>query len=284
MSTLTFVDTLGIQNFVFASNRLRDVVGGSELVHQATSRQGWVEQLGYQNQVIVGAGGNLLLRFDDHGQARNFAAQFSRKMLDEAPGLEVALVYHEYLDGQLAKAIQEIQIKIENHKLERLPSVPLLGLGITTMCRETRRPAAEWDDAEGAPIAESIAKRRSDSNQAQTRWLKFFPCSYQNFQEGKGRPVELAFPLELDDLGRSRGDTSLMGVVHIDGNGIGQKLKTWLDKCVQNGSDDETVRNAYRSLSKKLDGLAEEVFRMLLNHIIDAIKYQAQEYVLGSDV
>ena len=30
MPVLTFVDTLGIQSFVFASNRLKDVVGGSE--------------------------------------------------------------------------------------------------------------------------------------------------------------------------------------------------------------------------------------------------------------
>ena len=282
MPILTFVDTLGIQSFVFASNRLRDVVGGSELVHQATSRQGWVKRLGYGGQVIVGAGGNLLLRFDTLEQAREFAAQYSRKMLDEAPGLDVALVHQEYEDGQLAKAIQEIQIKIENHKFERCPSVPLLGLGVTATCRETRQPAVDLD-VEGVPIADSVDIRRKANDQDQTRWLKFLPCDYQQFRKGKGGWVELAFPVELDDLGRSHGDTSLMGVVHIDGNGIGQKLKNWLVKQVENRSDDTTVLNQYQALSEKLDGLAERVFETLVDRIIRAIDWDdRQGYVLQS--
>ena len=282
MPILTFVDTLGIQSFVFASNRLRDVVGGSELVHQATSRQGWVDELGYKAQVIVGAGGNLLLRFNDLEQAREFAAQYSRKMLDEAPGLDVALVHHEYTDGQLAKAIQEIQIKIENHKLERCPSVPLLGLGVTATCRETRQPAVDLD-VEGAPIANTVGIRRKANDQDQTRWLKFLPCDYQQFRKGKGGLVELAFPVELDDLGRSHGDTSLMGVVHIDGNGIGQKLKDWLKEQVKNGSCDTTVCSEYQALSEKLDGLAEGVFETLVDRIIAAISWDdRQGYVLQS--
>ena len=281
MPILTFVDTLGIQSFVFASNRLRDVVGGSELVHQATSRQGWVDELGYKAQVIVGAGGNLLLHFDDAEQAREFAAQYSRKMLDKAPGLEVALVHHKYEDGQLAKAIQEVQVKIENHKLERCPSVPLLGLGVTATCQETRQPAVALD--EGVPIAAGVDVRRKANDQDQARWLKFLPCDYQQFRKGKGGWVELAFPVELDDLGRSRGDTSLMGVVHIDGNGIGQKLKDWLEGQVKNGSDDTTVLNQYQALSKKLDGLAERVFKTLVDRVVAAIDWDDRRgYVLQS--
>ena len=187
---------------------------GLSLVYQATSREGWVQQLGYQDKVVVGAGGNLLLSFKTSGQAKTFAAQFSRKILDEAPGLEVAIVHHEYEDGQLAEALQAIQGKIEKHKLERTPSVPLLGLGVTATCRETQRPAVALD-VEGMPIAESVAVRRKEENQNQARWQKFLPENYYSFQREKGGSVEIAFPMELDDLGRSRGDISLMGVVHI---------------------------------------------------------------------
>ena len=128
MPILTFIDTLGIQSFIFSSNRLKDVVGGSELVSQATSRQGWIEELGYQDNVIVGAGGNLLLQFEDKEQAKTFATKLSRKTLDEAPGLEVALVHHKYDIGQLAQAIQEIQIKIENLKHRAMSFCSAFGL------------------------------------------------------------------------------------------------------------------------------------------------------------
>ena len=270
MPILTFIDTLGIQSFIFSSNRLKDVVGGSELVSQATSRQGWIKELGYQSNVIVGAGGNLLLQFKDKDQAKTFAAKFSRKALKEAPGLEVALVHHRYDTGQLAQAIQEIQIKIENHKLERCPSVPLLGLGVTASCRESQRPAVTL--TEGEPIAGEVAIRRQDTYQNQQRWLNFLPCNYKAFKQGEGVPVELTFPLELDDLGRSYGDLSLMGVVHIDGNGIGKKLKCWLEG--QQGQNDETVCNKYKDLSHKLDNIAEQIFKTLINRIISAIKWE----------
>lgn len=284
MPILTFIDTLGIQSFIFSSNRLKDVVGGSELVSQATSRQGWIKELGYQDNVIVGAGGNLLLQFEDKDQAKTFAARFSGKVLDEAPGLEVALVHHKYDAGQLAQAIQEIQIKIENHKLERCPSVPLLGLGVTAVCRESQRPAVTLD-IEGVPIAGEVAARRRDNYQNQERWLNFLPCNYKTFQLGKGAPVELTFPLELDDLGRSYGDLSLMGVVHIDGNGIGQKLKSWLDDQVENGQNDETVCNEYKAISHKLDNIAEQIFKTLIDRIISAIRWKDQtRYTLWSDV
>ena len=282
MPVLTFVDTLGIQSFVFASNRLKDVVGGSELVYQATSRDGWIQQLKYQTELIVGAGGNLLLKFDTCDEAKTFAAQFSHKLLNEAPGLEVALVHHEYQNGSLAKAIQAIQIKIERQKFERCPSVPLLGLGVTATCRETRLPATSLD-VEGIPISEGIAKRREDKNQSQERWLKYLPCNDQNFQRGNGGRVDLAFPMELDDLGRSRGDISLMGVVHADGNGIGQKLKKWLDGRVENGSKDEEVRTGYQEISKALDRLSGQVFKKLLKRIVDAIQWDDRDgYVLRS--
>ena len=283
MPILTFIDTLGIQSFIFSSNRLKDVIGGSELVSQATSRQGWIRELGYKNNVIVGAGGNLLLQFEDKEEAKTFAAKFSRKALNEAPGLEVALVHHKYDTGQLAQAIQEIQIKIENHKLERCPSVPLLGLGVTAACRESQRPAVTLNvEGEGEPIAGEVAVRRQDTYQNQKRWLDFLPCNYETFKLGKGVPVELTFPLELDDLGRSYGDLSLMGVVHIDGNGIGQKLKSWLDD--QQGQNDATVCNEYKVLSHELDNITEKIFKTLIDRIISAIKWEDQRYTLWSEV
>ena len=277
MPTLTLVDTLGIQSFVFASNRLKDVIGGSELVYQATSPKGWIQELGYQDNMIVGAGGNLLLRFDDSGQARSFAAQYSRRMLDKAPGLEIALVHHEYADGQLAEAIQAIQVKIEKRKCERCPSVPLLGLGVTATCRETQHPATSLD-GEGIPIAKGIDVRRRDKNQE--RWHKFLPADA--FQRDGGETVKLAFPMELDDLGRSHGDTSFVGVIHIDGNGIGQKLKDWLDDRVQDRSEDTKTHKEYQEFSIALDRLTKKVFERLIERIIAAIRWDTKQggYVL----
>lgn len=285
MPVLTLIDTLGIQSFVFASNRLKDVAGGSWLVDQATSKEGWIKRLVPPDNIIVGAGGNLLIKFVDSDVAKGldvakeFATRLSREVLDKAPGLEVAIAHQEYQEGQFVQAVRNIQVVIEKQKLERRPSVPLLGLGVTAACRETRLPAVGTD--EGVPIAAGVALRRQDSDKHQDRWLKFLPSDYQSFQRGQGGVVELAFPLELDHLGRSSGDTSLMGVVHMDGNGIGQKLKTWLEEHAAKGTADATVEQEYRSWSVALDQLAEGAFRSLVNRVVAAIRWEERNgYVL----
>jgi hypothetical protein len=203
MPVLTFVDTLGIQSFVFASNRLKDVVGGSWLVDQVTAKDSWAGK--YRDEIIIGAGGNLLLQFADDTRAKRFAAEFSRRVIDTTPGLEATIVHHLYADGQLAEAIRSIQVMIEREKLERQPNLPLLGLGVTATCRETQLPATAIDDNE-MPLAAGVAARREQLEAQDSRWQQFLPPEL--FQD-PGPVVEPAFPRDLDNLGRSSGDTSM---------------------------------------------------------------------------
>ena len=190
------------------------------------------------------------------------------------------LVHHEYSAGELARAIREVQIKIENYKLERRPSVPILGLGVTATCRETRHPATRLD-ADARPIAPGVAVRRDTISGRRSRWLKYAPS--RSSVQGRRACVDFKFPLEIDDLGRSRGDTSLMGVVHIDGNGIGKKLQDWLRKRVEDGTSDDIVRKQYESVSRDLDRLSEIMFQELINRVVNAIEWDDRTgYVVRS--
>lgn len=276
MPVLTLVDTLGIQSFVFASNRLKDIAGGSWLVDQATATRGWISELGYQNHLLVGAGGNLLLKFAGDIEAKKFAARFSRKVIDTAPGLEVVIVHEEYATGQLASGIRRVQIAIEREKLERRPGVPLLGLGVTATCRETQLPAIKIDHDDGSPIAAGVVARREYTNEREQRWRELLLQPWPSFSHGQGPEVELAFPRDLDELGRSRGDTSVMGVVHIDGNGIGQKIKQWLEQCIEDGTTEVTVEEQYRAISHKLVALAEKALQVIVTRTVKAIAWNSQ--------
>lgn len=276
MPVLTLVDTLGIQSFVFASNRLKDIAGGSWLIDQATATRGWISELGYQNHLLVGAGGNLLLKFAGETEAKQFAARFSRKVIDTAPGLEVAIVHEEYTTGRLASAIRRVQIAIEREKLERRPGVPLLGLGVTATCRETQLPATATDPDAGVPLAAGVVARRAHTDKQDQRWRELLLKSWPSFSHSQGPRIELAFPRDLDELGRSRGDTSLMGVVHIDGNGIGQKIKQWLEKCIEDGTTEATVAEQYRDISHKLAALAENALQAIVRRVIGAITWNSQ--------
>ncbi len=59
MPTLTLIDILGIQNFVFATNRLRHAVAGSALIDRLPQ---WVEESCGAATLLFAAGGNAALR------------------------------------------------------------------------------------------------------------------------------------------------------------------------------------------------------------------------------
>lgn len=133
--TLTLLDTSGIQDYIFSSNRLQENIGASEIVYRATTL--WVfealEKAGFtkhnielkrdsentvldwrftgseiendvnmQAEVIQAAGGNALILFREgetmpHSNAIRFAKELTLRILREAPGLNV-LVKHIAFD------------------------------------------------------------------------------------------------------------------------------------------------------------------------------------------
>jgi len=266
MPVLTAIDVLGVQRFIFQSNRLRDVVAGSYLVHWSTSGEGALKGLVAPEKILLAGGGNALLESTSMEEARSLAARYTRRLHDEAPGLEVALVHKEHNEGSLARAIQEVQIELARVKTERSPSAPLLGLSVTASCRETGLPASGFDPNESTvPLSRGILKRRDKRDEAARHW--------RDYLKDKN---EFAFPMELDDLARTLGDTSLIGVVHIDGNSVGQKIKEWLKEKSENGADDDTVRREYREWSEAIDRLGREALKVVVGRVQQCVEKKVE--------
>lgn len=85
--------------------------------------------------------------------------------------------------------------------------------------------------------------------------------------------MDLVFPRELDRMGRSHGDISLMGVVHIDGNGLGRRILDWMREQRDAEVADAALIEDYRRLSRALDGLAHAAFQAVVDRVISAIAW-----------
>ncbi len=259
MNVLTGIDLLGIQKYVFTSNRLRDVISASWLVQWATSRDGALQN--WRNQVLQAGGGSAVLEFDSIEDAKSFTGPYTRKILENAPGLELVIAHYPIQNG-LAESLRNLQVVLARKKLERRPNADALGLAATAACGVTGLPATAIDRLDATLVSKQVEMWRRDDTrkEAKERWEKDLDIT-SGWQ----------FPVEIDELGRSRGDTSLFAVIHVDANDVGEKIRSWLSRCVDKRLDDATVRDQYREWSRWIDEEFRRVWRCLVERVLAAI-------------
>jgi hypothetical protein len=167
---LLVVDTKGIQSYIFGSNQLRENIGASYLVAEATET--WtlqaVQEVATSNnihgdgkldpskhiedpvtnltaEVLYAGGGNFAVLFQTKDTAKNFTQVLSQKALREAPNLQPVIAHHEF-DWKndlrsFLRAFDNARDQLDRQKRARVLSAPLLGLGVTVMCQSTGLPA-----------------------------------------------------------------------------------------------------------------------------------------------
>ncbi len=285
---LVIVDTAQIQPYIFGSNRLRENIGASYLVAQATGD--WakkaVQQVAPRNnikadgtldgtrciensvdnldaEVLYAGGGNFVVLFREGAKARDFTRALSRGALKDAPNLQLVITQNpfEWHSESLSKKVKASFAKLADEKHARLLSAPLMGLGVTVMCRSTGWPAvglapAIGDDPERPASAEILAKLRvvSEANQ---RLRTLLPLPDRDYD----------YPGQLDHLGGTKGEHNFIAVVHADGNGMGQRVMD-IGKNYPDPSQNRAYITALREFSEQVDVAAQQALRDVLDMLL----------------
>lgn len=282
---LTMLDSTGIQDYIFGSNRLQENIGSSELVYRATTlwvfdvlnvkelshnvkdidsmRGMWafdareIEKDNLDVEVVYAGGGNSMLIFADLEKARQFTRVLTRRILEDAPGLTVAvqhLVFNWDDSGALKQARKDLGKQLAKHKQARpLPS-PLLGLGVTAVCQSTGLVAVRNNqgqiEIEGNAVDLSLPGEElrliSHETERKIGW-RDAANDRLRAQVGKSIGGRFKFPSDLDKLGRIMGEESYIAVVHADGNKMGEHVKRIP------GEDNRTYLNALRHFSQSVN-------------------------------
>jgi hypothetical protein len=294
---LVIVDTAQIQPYIFGSNRLRENVGASHLVAQATTT--WakeaVRQVAPRNnikfngtldgtkrienpaanldaEVIYAGGGNFLVLFRDESLAKDFTRCLLRRALTDAPGLQLVIVQSPLDWGEsLSDRVKATFKKLAEEKRTRVLSAPLLGLGVTAMCQSTGLPAVGvappmGDDPARLVSAEILAKLRvvekggEEPSEADQRLQELLPP-----------PDGYDYPSQLDHLGGTRGEHNFIAVVHADGNGLGQRIMD-IGEIYSTPDQNRNYINALRAFSEQVDAAAQQALRDVLNQLVTRIQ------------
>lgn len=291
---LVAADTSGIQTYIFGSNRLRENIGASHLVKQATGawalnavkaaaklqvgpdENNLAKQLpiekGAAAEVIYSGGGNVVVLFKDEDTAKAYMRTLSQQVLCEAPGLSLLLALSDEFDWKLDMLTHVQQSTFEKLSLlkrNRQHSTPPLSLGVTLPCQSTGLPAVAYagsdaDPANQYPVSADVLAKHDALNDA-NKALR------QELEDAMGDASRYyAFPYDLDNLGREAGDNSFIAVIHADGNGIGKRVLQLAEKF-----DTPDKNRAYvdkmREFSKRMNDCAGKALQATLHTLVERV-------------
>lgn len=288
---LTMVDTIGVQDYIFRTNDLKQIVGASFLVNCAT--RDWVKEAlpepnnisdlddpdhAYDGrsldadvlaaEVITAGGGNSIIAFADIEQAKEFTFQLTRRVLTQAPGLLLAVAHINFditkdplggPEGKLTALAQEI----DRMKMGLCRHEPFLGLAVTLQCDFTHHPAIEV--YRNQPISAEVKAKLEVYDKADARLQLLLRGIPED--EWKASGVLNTFPHQLDELGATHGERSTLAIIHLDGNGMGARFRAYSNQLTDITQNRELV-NRTRALSLSVQRAAQSALQETTRNLL----------------
>ncbi len=280
MLTALLIETISIQNYVYASNKLLENVGASNIVtgvYQEIMLQSIQETL--QSKIDTNSwkkhpdtihlennstdfetgyigGGNALLFFREKGKAIEFIKNWTSTLLIEAPGLNFAFAIDDTFDlNNFQRELQHLFAVLKENKGKHFPLTSLPKHGITADCPFSGNSAETFfKDADGEWFISSVSK------------TKFEYAKNINGKLFAGNILEdkYTFTNYIDKLGQIPGQNHI-AVVHIDGNSIGKRFMN----C--------TTLPEIRKLSRNVDNAMCEAYQEFVGFIKNNMDYLLTE-------
>lgn len=269
MVTLTavLVDTVSIQRYIFGSNKLKENIGASYIIEQKIygdllqqclpdnfpmthwkNNPNDILPSGFNIGIGYIGGGNALLLFNNKKDADKFINEFSLRVLLAYPGIKLAFgriddfAPTNFQDGR--KRLQ--QSIINNRNLYTVNVLPFKH-GIVDDCPLSNEAQEVFHQSSGKHISKMSAIKFDECKEAQQKLIETYQTELKN---------KYIFTDELDQLSQQE-DKGYIAVVHVDGNGMGQRFIECEDLP------------ALRKLSSAVSNLADTAMTQLIGHVVD---------------
>lgn len=179
----------GIQEFIFATNKLQEIVGASELVKQISQD---FKKYG-ADEILVNAAGNIKAIFNSKEACEKVVLKFSKEIQQKAYGITISQTVVAFEGRHTQEDINTLE---KNLKIQRnRPSISLdMSLNIMKLNPSTAKPLVnkEQDRATAQKIA-----------------------AYKSIEQSEA----------FKDLKEISNAKNKLAVIHIDGNALGEVIK-----------------------------------------------------------
>lgn len=242
---LVLVDIAAKQEYIFSSNKLKDMVGASEIIARATDvKEIRKLNLAKFSESSFSGGGNAYLFFNELDDAKKFIEKYSLHLLKTYPSLVPYLVPYE-MKGDYKEDIRKAKDELDEIRNSFYPLTHSLNIGFERLCPSSNIGV---EDKEGKISKATKSKQEAVENR--------FDVYLKNTQ--------YKFSSELDRIYIH--NNAFISVVHCDINALGEKVRKLKNK------------EESKEFSKKIDLIMQEAFAKMIDKLVSRLDNDGFEF------
>ena len=257
----------GIQSFIFKTNKLKEIIGASEIVEQICTTEFYkISGFGPESsEIILSAAGNVKCVLTEE-QCRKLVLKFPMEIQKIAPGITISQAVIKYNEGEEIP-IQKLEnlLKIQRNILSNPLEIGFMGLerdrrsgGIAFEVNPKRNGGDEFI-SEATSLKRNVVKHSKEFENELSKEKLFEKIS--GLKNVPNR--ELSFDIEnITDSGNN----SWIAVIHADGNGLGN--------LIQNRAKELSVNKEYKLFSSCIEVATKSAVQKAFQEVIGNDKKQ----------
>ena len=215
----------GIQEYIYATNKLQEIIGASEIIDSLGQKFDEKKDYGeiyavfdklrendLVEQILLNAAGNFRAIVDGEENLKKIVRDLPKKIMQNAYGITISQAAAPYNCNDYGTASKELERKLKTQR--NRPSLPLdMSINFMALAPKTARPIVKFDGDDALDIS-SVQKR-----EAHGRWFKRHPGAK-----------------ELKEFSQISNKKNKLAVIHADGNGLGVLVKNLADEVNKNNN------------------------------------------------
>ncbi len=208
----------GIQEFIFKTNKLQEIVGASEIIKNIAEffENNFVSDT---DKILLNAAGNIKVIFDTEKECQKTVLEFPKMVMQYAYGITISQAVVSIENGYAKDDINKLEkrLKIQRNK----PSIPLdSSMNIMKLNPKTAKPLVNKSE-------DRASKQKLQAN--------------ENFYKKNPNITE------FKDFSYMSNIKNKLAIIHIDGNGLGKLIPELGDKLsIFSKSLDDATRSAVK--------------------------------------